>query len=86
MRELMIGKLDPEERVLEELQVFQQTSDAPYDRHVYKVNIGDESFIVEDYEHLRALWFQNLRNYDGVTVEVLDVQKNKKKKSKGGFK
>ena len=84
MRELMIGKLDPEERVLEEFKVFQQTSDAPYDRHVYQVKIGDESFIVEDYEDLRALWFQRLRNYNGVTVEVLDVQK--KKKSKGGFK
>lgn len=84
MRELMIGKLDPEERVLEEFKVFQQTSDAPYDRHSYKVLIGDESFIVEDYEDLRALWFQQLRNYSGVTVEVLDVQK--KKKSKGGFK
>ena len=86
MRELMIGKLDPEERVLEEFKVFQQTSDAPYDRHVYQVKMNGESFIVEDYEDLKALWFQRLRNFSGVTVEVLDVQKKKKKKSKGGFK
>ena len=84
MRELMIGKLDPEERVLEELKVFKQTSDAPYDRHVYQVKMNGESFIVEDYEDLRALWFKQLRNFSGVTVEVLDVQK--RKKSKGGFK
>ena len=70
---------------MKEMNNFTSTSDEPYDRHLYKVKIGDESFVVEDYEHLRSIWFEKLRNFSGVTVEVLDVQKTNKK-SKGGFK
>lgn len=84
MRELMIGKLDPEDRVMNEFTVFTETSDTPYDRHTYKVWVDGDSFIVEDYEELRSLWFHKLRNYSGVTVEVLDVVK--KKNSNGGLK
>ena len=87
MRELMIGNLEPEETVLEEsvFRTFTQTSDVPYDRHHYKLTTGDgRSYIFDDYEHLRAVWFQEARNWKGSIVEVLDI-KTKKEKSKGGF-
>jgi len=68
------------------LEVFLQTSDDPYDRHNYRLNVpGSNPLIVEDYEVLRAIWFEKVRNYTGCTVDVLDI-KQKKKKSKGGFK
>lgn len=58
------------------LKTFTQTSDGPYDRHVYKLNIpGGQSLVLEDYEILRAIWFEKCRNFSGCTVEVLDVTK-----------
>jgi hypothetical protein len=49
-----------------------------------KVNVPCEgSVIIEDYEMLRAIWFEKCRNFSGCTVEVLDYKT--KKKSKGGF-
>ena len=87
----MIGKLDPEERVLsagpKELPAwFEQTSDEPYDRHQYQVvfNDGQQSITFDDYEQMRAYWFECVRNWKGCTVNVLDRKQNKK--SKGGFK
>tara|TARA_Y100000592_G_C5281004_1_gene226265 strand:- start:96 stop:323 length:228 start_codon:yes stop_codon:yes gene_type:complete len=63
---------------------FIQTSDAPYDRHEYVLSYnGEKELLFNDYEHLRAYWFEAVRNFSGCTVQVLDI---KKKKSKGGFK
>jgi|TARA_B100001094_G_scaffold332476_1_gene404705 hypothetical protein len=60
---------------------FSETSDKSYDRHVYKLTIpGYKSVIIEDYEMLRALWFEQCRNYKGCTIDVLDV---KPKRNKG---
>jgi hypothetical protein len=88
MRELMIGNLEPEEHVMGDkpvFRVFTQTSEEPYDRHDYKLTTADgRSFIFDNYEDLRAAWFQNSAMLSGSTVQVLDIKKQKKK-SKGGF-
>ena len=86
----MIGKLDPEERVLsagpEVLpEWFEQTSDEPYDRHQYQLEFNGKSIIFDDYDQLRAYWFQKIRNWGNCKVNVLDRKQNKKK-SNGGFK
>ena len=61
-------------------QYFSQTSDGPYDRHVYKFNFpGYKSVVIEDYEILRAVWFEKCRNFKGCTVEVLDATKKTNK-------
>jgi len=63
------------------LKTFSQTSDGLYDRHVYKLNVpGHQSIVIEDYEILRAVWFEKCRLFKGCTVEILDV---KPKKNKG---
>ena len=50
------------------LKTFTNTSDAPYDRHKYKVLLSDgREIILEDYEYVRAVWYQ----YDCKGVEVL---------------
>ena len=67
-------------------EYFTQTSDGLYDRHSYKLNFPNRgSVIIEDYETLRRMWFESVRNYTGCTVEVLDL-KQKKKTNTGGFK
>ena len=67
-------------------EYFTQTSNGLYDRHKYKLNIPNrKSVILEDYETLRRVWFESIRNYTGCTVEVLDSKQNKKKNT-GGFK
>ena len=67
-------------------EFFEQTSDKPYDRHTYRIELGDgRSVDIDDYIHLRAVWFESVRNYTGCTVTVLDT-KQKRKKSNGGFK
>ena len=86
----MIGKLDPEERVLSAGPKvlpawFEQTSDEPYDRHQYQLEFGGQSIIFDDYDQLRAYWFQSVRNWKDAKVNVLDRKQNKKK-SNGGFK
>jgi hypothetical protein len=86
----MIGKLDPEERVLsagpKELpEWFEQTSDEPYDRHQYQLECNGQSIIFDDYDHLRAYWFESVRNWGNCKVNVLDRKQNKKK-TNGGFK
>ena len=86
----MIGKLDPEERVLSAgppqlPEWFEQTSDKPYDRHQYELQFNGQSIIFDDYEQMRAHWFQCVRNWKDCKVNVLD-KKQTKKKSNGGFK
>ena len=65
---------------------FTETSDGLYDRHIYRLNIPNQgSLVIEDYETLRRVWFERIRNYTGCTVEILD-SKQKKKTTNGGFK
>ena len=68
------------------VKIFKQTSDDPYDRHSYRLNVpGSNSVVIEDYELLRAIWFEKCQNFTGCTVDVLDKKQNKKK-TNGGFK
>ena len=70
----LINKSDP--------RYFEVTSDKPYDRHKYKINFSDgHSIIVDAYEQMRSMWFQNLRSWKNVTIDVIDREKESK-----GFK
>jgi hypothetical protein len=61
-------------------QYFTQTSDDTYDRHTYRLNVpGYKSVVIEDYEILRAVWFEQCRNFKGCTIEVLDATKSTNK-------
>ena len=55
---------------------FTETSNEPYDRHKYKLTFPDgHSMIVESYEQVQVMWFEHLRNWQGVKVEVIDGSK-----------
>jgi len=63
---------------------FTQTSDGSYDRHIYRVVLKDgRSAMLDDYEQVRAFWFE----YESKLlshVEVMDaVQYDVKQPVKG---
>jgi hypothetical protein len=61
---------------------FEQTSDAPYNRHDYKlVYSNDQSVIFDNFEDLRRTWWETPEQFLS-HVEVLD-KKKQKTKSKG---
>ena len=65
----LIGRSDP--------QFFEETSDGSYDRHNYKLVTTTNSYIFDNYEDMRNMWW----NYDSSMlkhVEVLDKPKQKK--------
>lgn len=81
MKVLMVGKLDPEENVL---QWFDQTSNEPYNRHDYKlVYTNGETKVFEEHQEFMAAWFQYPKQLLS-HGEVLD-KKIKKKTKSGGF-
>ena len=59
---------------------FSQTSEAPYDRHNYKIVCKDKSFVVESWDEVQEYWWNNMY-IQTPTIEVLD-----KPKSNKGFK
>ena len=60
---------------------FTTYSTDPYDRHHYKVSFKNgDSIIVEDYDMVKAMWFQSKNDVAG--VEIIDP-KSKKKRGKG---
>jgi len=64
------------------IEWFEQTSYEPYDRHQYKLEFDDgRSIVIDSYEELRAIWFEHIRNWNNVTVSVID----RKQKSSKGF-
>ena len=69
-----------------QLKVFSQTSDLPYDRHFYRIVFTNgKGITVDDYEQMRAFWFQ----YDSKLlshVDVLDAVQYDVKKSKKSIK
>ena len=69
----LIEKNDP--------KYFSQTSDAPYDRHHYKIVCRNKSTIVDSWDLVQEWWLNNHNSptFDAV-VHVLDKPK---KKSKG---
>ena len=55
---------------------FKQTCDKPYDRHFYVVSYPDgRAFSFEDYEQMRAWWFQQM-DTTNATVTVMDMQQH----------
>ena len=59
---------------------FSQTSDAPYDRHHYRIICQDNSFVVKSCDEVQEYWW-NRRGFNSQVIEVID-----KPKSKKGFK
>ena len=64
-------------------QYFTQTSDEPYDRHTYELVLpSGKTLMFQDYEHLRAIWFEAARYWSGCVVNVLgDVDDDETKSS-----
>jgi hypothetical protein len=61
-------------------EFFKQTSDEPYDRHIYRfIDSNNNSIIVESYEQVHEKWF-NTPSMLKSRIEVLDKTTNKKKK------
>ncbi len=77
----MIGKLDPEERVLPEF--FEETSPDPYLKHDYKLVYKDGKFkIFDNYYDLIQTWYttpSHLIDY------VLTLDHKEPKNKSGGF-
>ena len=49
---------------------FKETSDKPYDRHKYQINLTNgKSVVFDDYETMRAAWFQT----DSMFLKSVDV-------------
>ncbi len=71
----LIGPSDP--------LYFTETSGGSYDRHDYQLvfDNGNKSVIFDDYEQMRAYWFECVRNWGNCVVNVLD--KETKKETKG---
>tara|TARA_Y100000996_G_C22395869_1_gene591143 strand:- start:560 stop:799 length:240 start_codon:yes stop_codon:yes gene_type:complete len=69
----------------EDPRYFTQTSNELYDRHHYQLVFGDgqKSIVFEDYEQLRAYWFQCVHKLRNCKVNVIEPKKAKKKS--GGF-
>ena len=62
---------------------FTQTSDKPYDRHHYKLVLGNgQSVIVPSWDDIWRLWGGASTSFSH--VEVLDKPKPKKEKKRGG--
>ena len=64
-------------------EFFQQTSDLPYDRHLYRLVLTDgRAHVFDDYEHAKVMWFQ----MDGMFTSHIDVlDKPKVRKKAKGF-
>lgn len=61
---------------------FTTYSTDPYDRHHYKIYFKNgDSIILEDYDLVKAMWFQSKSDVE--SVEIIDPKP--KKKSGGGF-
>ena len=66
----LIDKDDP--------QYFEVSSGKLYDRHIYRLYSTDGKYMdFEDYDMLRAAWFQTARHFLS-HVEVMDVRKKAK--------
>ena len=48
---------------------FKQTSDESYDRHTYELILPTgRTLVFQDYEHLRAVWFEDLQEIGQVVL------------------
>lgn len=67
---------------MSDLQVFQQTSDEPYDRHTYEV-------VLTNQKRVKFKWFDEAREFWFLHSQIpdyLDFIEVKDKKNKKGFK
>jgi hypothetical protein len=70
---------------ISQMEVFQQTSYDPYDRHTYKVYLCNGKIKhFEFYDDAKDFWFSNVRktNY----LNYIMVEDHKQIKSSSGFK
>ena len=80
----MTGGVSPMEVNLinDNLKIFTQTSDKPYDQNKYKIILKNgKSVVVEDYETMKSMWYQWRK--DVSNVEVILINKPKKKRGEG---
>ena len=55
--------------IKDDLRIFTTTSDKPYDRHKYKINLKNgKSITVEDYQTVRQMWHQWMNDVDSVDI------------------
>ncbi len=56
------------------MKTFTQSCDKPYDRHQYQVTLPTGKQVTfDDFEVMRAYWFQQFSNIKGCIVDVIDV-------------
>ena len=56
------------------MKTFEQTCSKSYNRHQYTITIpSGKVFTFDDYEVMRAYWFQQFSNIKGSIVDVIDV-------------
>ena len=68
------------------IEHFTQTSDLPYDRHIYRVHMKNGKYLdFDDYMNVQNVWFQYAKQFLS-HVEILDIQNKKRKKNNRGFK
>ena len=51
---------------------FRQTSNKPYDRHIYKVVFNNQVYKFQSWEEAMACWFEKKALGQFKTIEVLD--------------
>lgn len=61
------------------LKTFTQTSDAPYDRHHYKIVFrgGEKVIYCESWEAANQIWFQWAGMRAIQSIEVCDIKRHK---------
>lgn len=61
------------------LKTFTQTSDAPYDRHHYKIVFrgGEKVIYCESWEAANKIWFQWAGMRAIQSIEVCDIKRHK---------
>ena len=68
----LIEKNDP--------RYFSQTSNAPYDRHDYKIVCGNKFAVVDSWDLVQEYWWNNRNGFTPSIIEVLDKPKKKSKR------
>jgi len=59
-------------------QYFKVSSDKLYDRHIYRLHLTNDKCVdFDDYDMLRATWFQTAKQFLS-HVEIIDVQEKLK--------
>ena len=54
---------------------FAQTSNKPYDRHLYKIVCKNKSVVLESWEEVQEYWWNNMALNPDMIVEVLDKKR-----------